>query len=127
MGFLDNLEDSLKSLENQEERDGSARERQASDRARALAAAPWAEKLKTGPYTKELFEQAAAAGHRIRAKVYVAWLDTTLRLEARGRKLDLKPTAQGILAEYLEPDGATRTEPLDLNGKPAELIQHWLG
>jgi hypothetical protein len=126
MGFLDNLENSLKSLENQEERDGSERKRNESERSRTLAAAPWAEKLKSSPYIKELFEQTAIAGHRIRAKIYMAWLDTTLRLEAKGRKLDLKPTAEGIVAEYLEPDGTTRTEPINLGGKPADLLENWL-
>ena len=47
MSFLDNLENSLKSLESREERDPGERKRRESDRARALAAGPWADRLKT--------------------------------------------------------------------------------
>ena len=127
MGFLDNLEDSLKSLETQEERDPNAHQRRQDDRARVLAVAPWADKLKTSDYTKKLFDEAALAGHRMRAKVYMAWFETTLRLEAKQRKLELRPTADGIVAAFIEPDGETRTEPLDLSGDPAALISKWLG
>jgi hypothetical protein len=121
------LEDSLKSLESQEERDPNAHQRRQDDRARVLAAAPWAEKLKRSDYTKKLFDEAAVAGHRIRAKVYMAWFETTLRLEAKQRKLELRPTPDGIVVAFIEPNGETRTEPLDLNGDPAALISKWLG
>jgi hypothetical protein len=127
MGFLDNLEDSLKSLEKQEERDPNVHKRRQDDRARLLAVAPWADKLKSSDYTKKLFDEAASAGHRIRAKVYMAWFETTLRLEAKQRKLELRPTPDGIVAAFIEPDGETRTEPLDLGGDPAVLINKWLG
>jgi len=126
MGFLDNLEDSLKSLESQEERDPNVHQRRQDDKARVLAVAPWAEKLKTSDYTKKLFDEAAAAGHRIRTKVYMAWFDTTLRLEARQRRLELRPTSDGIVAAFIEPDGETKTERLDLGGDPAALISKWL-
>ena len=126
ISFLDNLENSLKSLENSDERDGSERKRQESERERSLAAAPWAQKLKDSAYTKQLFEDAAVAGHRIRAKIYMAWLDNNLRLEARGRRLELRPTANGILADFIEVDGASRSRPVDLEGRPAELIEDWL-
>jgi hypothetical protein len=127
MGFLDNLESSLNSLERQQERgDNSAHERRESERAAALAAAPWADQLKQSPYTKALMDQAAAAGHKIRAKVYMAWLGNTLRLEARGSKLELRPTAEGIRAVVL--DGATEmsSKLIDLSGDPAQLLQEWL-
>ena len=127
MSFLDNLEDSLKSLEKQDERDPDVHQKRLDDRARALAVAPWAEKLKNSDYTKKLFDEAAIAGHRIRAKVYMAWFDTTLRLEAKQRLLELRPTPDGIVAAFIEPDGGTTTERLDLNGDPAALIGKWLG
>lgn len=127
MGFLDNLEDSVKSLEKQEERDPNAHQRRLDDRARALAVAPWAAKLKTSDYTKKLFDEAAKAGHRIRAKVYMAWFDTTLHLEAKQRKLELRPTPDGIVGVFIEHDGESRTEAIDLNGDPAVLIHAWLG
>ncbi len=127
MGFLDNLENSLKSLESQQERDPRERERQEEERARTLAAAPWAEKLKSSEYTQKLFDQAAVAGHRMRAKVYMAWIDTTLRLEAKGRRLELRPTADGIIAEFAQPDDQIQIESVDLGGSPDELLRKWLG
>lgn len=127
MGFLDNLENSLKHLESAEERDGSAHERRVEERARTLAAAPWAEKLKASDYTKKLFDEAALAGHRLRTKVYMAWFDSLLRLEARERRLELKPTPEGIVAEFKETDGSSKTRAIDLKSDPAELITEWLG
>jgi len=126
MSFLDNLENSLKSLESREERDPNAQQRREDEQLRARAAAPWAEKLKTSEYTKQLFEQAAIAGHRIRTKIYMAWIDSTLRLEAKGRRLDLQPTPDGIKASMIEEDGTSSTEPLDLSGKPELLLDKWL-
>jgi hypothetical protein len=126
MSFLDNLENSLKSLESREERDPGEQQRKNDERMRTRAAAPWAEKLRTSEYTKQLFEQAAIAGHRIRTKIYMAWIDSALRLEARDRKLELRPNADGVTASMIEPDGTTKTVPLDLNGKPEELLEQWL-
>jgi hypothetical protein len=128
MGFLDNLENSLKSLEAQDERDPNEQQRRDDDRAQKLAAAPWAEQLKKSAYTQKLFEQAALEGHRIRTKIYMAWFETTLRLEAKQRRLELAPTAKGIVASFIEPDGEkTKTQAVDLNGDPAELLRAWLG
>jgi len=126
MGFLDNLENSLKSLERVEERDTSAHERRQSERETALATAPWAEKLKGSPYTSELMNKAAEAGHRIRAKVYMAWLGTTFRLEARGRKLELRPTPEGIRAVFLDGLDEVKSELIDLDGDPGKLLDEWL-
>jgi hypothetical protein len=126
MSFLDNLESSLKSLESQQERDPREHERRQEERQRAVAAGPWAEQLKTGPYTQRLFEQAALAGHRIRTKIYMAWFDDVLRLEARERRLELRPTAKGIVAAFVEPNGDTKTEAVNLESDPAPLLQRWL-
>jgi hypothetical protein len=127
MSFLDNLESSLKNLESQEERDPREHLRRQEERKRAVAAGPWAEQLKTGPYTQKLFEEAALAGHRIRTKIYMAWFDDMLRLEARQRRLELRPTADGIVAALIEADGETKVQALDLGGDPAELLRQWLG
>ena len=127
MGFLDNLENSLNALERQDERDTGSRQKQEDERKRILAVRPWAEQLKNSEYTQKLFEQAAIFGHRIRTKIYVAWLENNLLLEARGRRLALRPTADGIVAVFMEPDGNTHTEPLDLAGQPEVLLQKWLG
>ena len=127
MSFLDNLENSLKSLERQDERDPTQGVRREEDRARTLAAAPWAEQLKNSTYTKDLFEKAALAGHKLRTKIYMAWFDTTLRLEAKGRTLELRPTPGGIVSEYETPSGEPVKHSVDLESNPDELLNHWLG
>jgi hypothetical protein len=126
MSFLDNLESSLKNLESQEERDPREHQRRQEERSHAAAVGPWAEQLKTGPYTQKLFEQAALAGHRIRTKIYMAWFDDMLRLEARQRRLEFRPTAEGIVAAFVEPDGATKTQAVNLKSDPTELLRQWL-
>jgi hypothetical protein len=99
MSFLDNLENSLKSLESQDERGSNDRNQRDAERKAAMAAAP---------------------------KVYIAWIGTTLKLEARERKLELKPTPTGILALFIEPGKDTREQRLDLTGNPEELVREWL-
>ncbi|HUB83228.1 MAG TPA: hypothetical protein VMB03_30715 [Bryobacteraceae bacterium] len=129
MSFLDNLENNLKSLESQEEgKDAAQRLQRARENARvnAQATAPWADELKKGPFTAELLKQAARIGFSMRIKVHVAWLGTTLRLEARDRRLELRPTAAGIVAAYLESGAEPRIEPLDLKREPAEFVRRWL-
>src|ERR1035441_7168751 len=124
MSFLDNLENSLKSLESSEQGKDDAerahRERE-SERARVQAVAPFAEQLKKSPFTAELLTQAARVGFSLRTKVRVAWLGSTLRLEARDKQLELRPTPQGIVAGYIEDGRETRTEACDLNGSAEDL------
>lgn len=130
MSFLDNLENNLKSLESQEEgKESAERSRRAREAQKASeqAAAPWAEQLKKSPFTAELLKQAARIGFSLRMKVNVAWLGTTLRLEAREKRLELRPTASGVMAAYAENGAEIRSEPLDLQGDPAELVRQWLG
>jgi hypothetical protein len=117
----------LKSLESTEERDPNKARRRQEERTRTLAAAPWANQLKDSDYTKALFEKAAVRGHRLRSKIYMAWFDSMLRLEMRGRVLELKPTSQGIVAEYADPEGDLKREAVDLAGDPDELLEHWIG
>jgi hypothetical protein len=129
MSFLDNLENNLKSLESQEEgKDDRARQQRAreNERSQAQAAAPYAEALKKGPYTAELLRQATRIGHALRTKVHFAWIGSTLRLEARERRLELRPTATGIMAVYLENNQERSSAPLDLNGNPEDLLRPWL-
>ena len=111
--------------EGQEAADRAHRIRQA-ERASAQAAAPWAEELKKGAFTVELLKQATRIGFSQRIKVHIAWLGTTLRLEARERRLELRPTATGVVAVYLEGAVETHSEPLDLAGDPAALVRQWL-
>lgn len=125
MSFLDNLENNLKALEGREERDGEAGRRRDEERAQALAEAPWAERLKKSGYAEQLLAEAAREAHKLRAKLYIAWLGNTLRLEIRTFKLDLKPTAEGIVAVIT--DGAREVErrPVALEEAPGKLMQQW--
>ena len=127
MSFLDNLENSLKSLESREERDPAEHQRREEKRNLARAAAPWAAKLKAAPFTQALFEQATIAGHRLRTKVYMSWFDNVLSLQAKDRKLELRPTPDGIIAAFIEADRQETLQPVRLESDPAELIHHWLG
>ncbi len=129
MSFLDNLENNLKTLESAEEGKESAERQQRAreqERASAQAVAPYAEELKKSPFTAGLLTQAARVGHSVRVKVHVAWLGPTLRLEARDRRLELRPTAAGIVAVYLDNGREEHTEPLDLAGDPETLVRQWL-
>src|SRR3954471_12037233 len=96
MDFLDNLENSLKNLEQQEERESNPAARQMEARRLAREIAPWADALKKSAYVQSLFEKAAVAGHRLRSKIYIAWLDNTLRLEGRGGGGGVWPPPNGI-------------------------------
>ena len=129
MSFLDNLENNLKSLESREEGNESAEQQRRArerDRAAAQAAAPSAEELRKGPFTAELLKQAARVGFEKRVKVHVAWLGSTLRLEARDRRLELRPGASGVTAVYLEDGKEVRSAPTDLKGSAEEFIRAWL-
>ncbi len=126
MSFLDNLENSLKSLESQDERGPGERQQREAERARALAAGPWAEKLKGSAYTQQLLKDATRIGFQMKAKVYIAWVGTSLKLEARQRKLELRPTADGVIALFVEEGQRTRQEAVDLSGNPEELVKNWL-
>src|SRR3954452_12737225 len=126
MSFLDNLENNLKSLESHEEGSDAAEQQRRTrerNRAEAQAAAPYAEQLKKSPFNAELLKQAARVGFEKRTKVHVAWLGSTLRLEARERRLEFRRTASGVLAAYIEDGQQTRTEPADLNGSAEEFIR----
>ncbi|HEY3441510.1 MAG TPA: hypothetical protein VGK29_12185 [Paludibaculum sp.] len=130
MSFLDSLENNLKALESQEERDPEKRKRdleaRQAERDEALRVAPHVETLKSGPYTQQLLSAARTTGHRLRTFVDIAWIGTTLRLDARSRRLELRPSAEGIVAVYFLDGQELRTEPLDLAGSPEDLIVSWL-
>ena len=125
MSFLDNLENTLKNLEKGEEM-ADNRERREADRASAIASAPWAEQLKTSDWTKALLDQAAAASHRLRAKLYMTWIGSALRLDVRERRLELRPTPNGIVAVLLANGTELSSESVDLKSAPADLIERWL-
>lgn len=113
MGFLDNLENAVKAEEARASRDPETARREAeareAARAAAAAAAPFAEALKTSPFVNQLLGECRTLGHASRTLVRMSWIDRTVRFEAKDRKLDLVPGAQGITAVF--PGGS---EPLDL-------------
>ncbi len=130
MSFLDNLENNLKALESREEKDPlKQKEEQArreADRQTALAAAPVAEALKSGPFTEKFLTACRLIGHSQRTMVRFTWLDTTLRLEAKERRLDLKPTAQGVEATFYLNNESTAQQLLKLTEDPEALAKQWL-
>ncbi len=129
MSFLDNLENNVKAMEGRDamEAGGQEAKQRELERQQALAAAPYLERLKAGPYTDRLFTEAARAGHRVRTKVDIAWLGNTLRLQARDRKLELRPTPEGVVAVFMEDSREVRSVPVDLDRSPAPLIRELLG
>jgi hypothetical protein len=128
MGFLDNLEDTLKNAERGAERED---ERSASisrtvELEAIRAAAPNAEALKKGQWTQDLLTHCVALGHSQRMRVGMAWIGTTLRLDAKEKRLDLQPTADGIVAIYSVDGAETTREPIDLQSDPVALAHKWL-
>jgi hypothetical protein len=127
MGYLDNLESTLKNLEGNNERDAvDDRKRRESERAQALAAAPFAEELKKGKFTMGLLDHATRIGFSQRTKVNMTWLGTTLRLEAKERRLELKPTGQGVIAIMSAAGKEVARRPVDLKSDPERLAREWL-
>jgi hypothetical protein len=130
MSFSDNLENNLKSLESQDERDPKGLERahkeKQSHRANVLASAPYAEKLRHGAFTSGLLTHATRIGHALRTKVNIMWLGTTLRLQAREHRLELRPTPDGIVAVFLVAEVETKKQKVDLAGNPEKLAKEWL-
>ncbi|HEX4276544.1 MAG TPA: hypothetical protein VHZ74_14375 [Bryobacteraceae bacterium] len=125
MSFLDNLEDNLKALESRDE--GGLAENRHRDRERqlALAAAPWAERLKREPFAQHLMQQATVAGRASRTKINLIWIGTTLRLEARGHRLELRPGPKGITAVFLQGPQEVSQLSIDLSGDPKKLVIEW--
>lgn len=128
MGFLDNLENTLKNAERGMEREDAKSNSvsRAEELAALRAAAPNAEVLKKGQWTQDLLTQAVTIGHGLRMRVGMAWIGTTLRLEAKEKRLDLQPTATGIDAVYFVDGVETGREPVDLSSAPEFLARKWL-
>lgn len=130
VGFLDNIENDLKALESRQERDPEQvrkeNARRELERSAAHASAPAAEQLRSGTFTNELLDHAVRIGHAVRTKVHIIWIGTTLRLQARDRRLELEPTAAGVVAHFYEGQQETLKEPVNLNGNARELAERWL-
>jgi hypothetical protein len=127
MSFLDSLESNLKNLESRDESRGARQHRQRDTaRAQVQASAQYIEELRKGPYTAGLLKHATRLGFAARTKVNLVWIGNTLRLEARGRKLELRPTPAGVVAVFVEDGKEVRSTPLDLKGNPEVLAKEWV-
>jgi hypothetical protein len=130
MSFLDNLESNLKAFESLNEKDPKtlARDAAAREAARSLALeiAPYAEALRNGRFKDDLLSACRNIGHRRRILVRPVWVDSTLRLEAGANKLELRPTARGVLAIFFFEDKERESTLIDLSGDPTNLAEKWL-
>jgi len=131
MSFLDNLENNLKALESRTERDPAALAREAAAReaarSTALEIAPYAEALRNGPFKDGLLIACRDIGHRRRMLVRPVWVDSTLRLEAGAKKMELRPTPKGVLAVFFEGGVERDSTLLDLAADPVKMAERWLG
>jgi hypothetical protein len=130
MSFLDNLESNLKALESRTERDPEALAREAAAReaarSAALEIAPHAEALRNGPFLDGLLTACRHIGHRRRILVRPVWVDSTLRLEAGAKKLELRPTPAGVIALFFDGGRETESRPIDLASDPVKVAEKWL-
>jgi len=131
MSFLDNLENNLKALERQDERDPEKvrreQQRREADRSAALERAPHADALKHSPFTVELLTQCRTIGHAQRVLVQFTWLGEKLRLDAKAKRMELTPTVSGITAVFSENGEQKAKATVDPNvDDPAALAKYWL-
>jgi len=129
MSFLDNLENNLKALESRNEKDpvALAREAAAREAARSVALhiAPHAEALRNGSFKDGLLTACREIGHRKRILVRPVWVDSTLRLEAGAKKLELRPTPSGVLAVFFDGGREQESTPIDLSSDPVKVAEKW--
>jgi hypothetical protein len=130
MSFLDNLENNLKALESRDEKDPEALAREAAAREAArsvaLQIAPHAEALRNGPFKDGLLTACRDIGHRRRILVRPVWVDSTLRLQAGTKKLELRPTPSGVIAVSFDGGIEKESTPIDLTSDPVEVAEKWL-
>jgi hypothetical protein len=131
MSFLDNLENNLKALESRESQSPEdalrERERRDAERKDALQRAPHAAALRTSPFTSELLKQCRTIGHQKRVLVQYTWLGEVLRLDARGKRLELVPTAAGIEAcSSVDGEPAAKFNVDPGHDDPAAVAASWL-
>jgi hypothetical protein len=98
----------------------------ASQKAIALAAAPYAEALKNGNFTHDFLVHATRIGFSQRTKVQPTWIGNTLRLQAKERRVELRPTPEGVMAFFFEEEQEKGSELVDLSGSAEELAKKWL-
>lgn len=131
MSFLDNLENTLKALERQEEKDPEKqkrdRELREAERAAAIRRAPFVEVLRESAFTSELLGQCRMVGRELRVLVQFTWIGETLRLDAKDKRMELEPTSEGVIAVMSESGVEKARIPVDLNkDDAAALARRWL-
>jgi hypothetical protein len=131
MSFLDNLENNLKALESQEEKDPAQvkldRDRREAERNAALLRAPHVEALKSSPFTSALLTECRTIGHGQRVLVKFTWIGETLRLDAKAKRMELIPAPEGIAVVFSEGGFETGREMADPEtGDAAGLARRWL-
>ena len=131
MSYLDNLENNLKALENQEERDPEKvrrdQERREADRIEALRRGPHVDALRNSAFTSDLLTHCRSIGRQQRVLVQFTWIGETLRLDAKAKRLELIPTAEGITAVFFEGRVEIGRAAVDLQTEaPAALAERWL-
>lgn len=131
MSFLDNLENNLNALERREEKDPAQvkrdQERRETERNAALLRAPHAEALKTSPFTSDLLTQCRTIGREQRLLVQFTWLGENLRLDAKHKRMELAPTAEGVVATFHVDGVETGQAMVNLEGdEAAALARRWL-
>jgi ATP:corrinoid adenosyltransferase len=131
MSFLDNLENNLKALESQEEKDPEKikrdHERRNAERNEAILRAPHAEALKKSAFTSGLLTACRAIGHGQRVLVQFTWIGEHLRLDAKTRRMELIPTPDGITAVFSADGVETGRAAVDPQADDAEdLARKWL-
>ena len=131
MSFLDNLENTLKALERQEEKDPEKqrrdREQRDAERTAAILRAPHVEALRDSAFTSELLGQCRVVGRELKVLVQFTWLGETLRLDAKTKRMELMPTAEGVVAVMSEDGVETSRAAVDLaKDDAAALARRWL-
>jgi gluconate kinase len=126
MSFLDSLENNLKALESREDGGVASTKSRDQERSKAKAEAPWAERLRNDPWTQKLMQDVTRAGFQRRTKVNLVWMGSTLRMEARRLRLELRPEVDGITAVYLNGQEEAKRERVDLKQDPGGLIARWM-
>jgi hypothetical protein len=130
MSFLDNLENNLKALESRTEADPETLRREAEARSAAretaLRTAPHAEALRSGPFTDGLLTACRIIGHRARVLVRPTWVESTLRLEAGVKRLELRPGVDGVVAVFFENGEERESGVVELTADPVKLAEKWL-
>jgi hypothetical protein len=82
--------------------------------------------LKNGQFTHDFLAHATRIGFSQRTKVQPTWLGSTLRLQAKEKRLELRPTPEGVRAFFFEEDEEKGSELIDLKGGAEELAKRWL-